>query len=929
MMKKYLGFLLCLVSTFAFGQATYNPSYTPLFTVASKPYGISQAAPVDGRSYKADSINFLWRPYHGTSEVLSYLNIAKYRTGQFPIMVNAGGTLNNNGTFTGGIIQMYWFRNGTADSNLVRWYTDSIPASGGTVTNVSGVNSTGFAWTVNNQTTTPTIALALQASQDLQGVWPVITVAKFNNELPSFYLNYNNLINTPAIPAQFHPIAGTNMSLAGTYPNITFNANFTGLFDTVATIHELITGSFGSDIVVVTDTFAGGIFRLQATPAKIDSGKVFPALGISDTSYWIRILNNGIGNNVEWYGAVPGVSTLSVAHANAIAIQRDMNANIDVFFPGRANFFIDSTLHAQNGQNIFGAKGGIGAAVSTSTVTTIDTVTAFDYAQEGDNNTFTTIHDLAINNTATGGVLNAGIVIARGFAHVDRCAITNFGYHGIWVTSHYLGNNTIADGVVIDQVFSSANGVDGIHVGGGDDNNLVTVTNCETTDNLNDGYFSGGNHNLFSNNNGTNNFGNDFEDAGNNNMWINNYGEGGRGDTMFVQSVASGGTIISADGFGSVYPTGPGLANNYAVQIGSYRGNYFTISGEFARIDTTSFVFLGADGGLQVIPVGCTICAPNRFLTEWDSSKFVFDMANADVYGLLHIGNQGLTNLDEYTSFDATGLLIGQPINGHPVAVSVGMRGNTSFGGAHALIGGQLFSFGEGLINFDFFERHSSSSAGIDAGTIVSTSIDTLSGTFRTNNFSGRNHVDPTTGLWSFYTFGGLEDPTLGGPIRFQNRDTTTALYIDPLAKHVGIEKFEPAFPLDVAGQFNGDSLSLTTFSPSPFTGGDSALVWNASTKRVHMVSPQAGTSLFAPTTGGSITLIKNQYNIVNPTGALLALTVTLPSSPSDKDYVKIKFVQAITTVTYAGGTVADGITSPVAGGYLELHYVASTSTWY
>lgn len=36
--------------------------------------------------------------------------------------------------------------------------------------------------------------------------------------------DYADLINTPAIPAQFNPIAGTNISLSGTYPNITFNA---------------------------------------------------------------------------------------------------------------------------------------------------------------------------------------------------------------------------------------------------------------------------------------------------------------------------------------------------------------------------------------------------------------------------------------------------------------------------------------------------------------------------------------------------------------------------------------------------------------------------------------------------------------------------------------------------------------------------------
>lgn len=37
--------------------------------------------------------------------------------------------------------------------------------------------------------------------------------------------DYEDLDNKPTIPAQFNPIAGTNMSITGTYPDITFNAS--------------------------------------------------------------------------------------------------------------------------------------------------------------------------------------------------------------------------------------------------------------------------------------------------------------------------------------------------------------------------------------------------------------------------------------------------------------------------------------------------------------------------------------------------------------------------------------------------------------------------------------------------------------------------------------------------------------------------------
>jgi hypothetical protein len=87
--------------------------------------------------------------------------------------------------------------------------------------------------------------------------------------------------------------------------------------------------------------------------------------------------------------------------------------------------------------------------------------------------------------------------------------------------------------------------------------------------------------------------------------------------------------------------------------------------------------------------------------------------------------------------------------------------------------------------------------------------------------------------------------------------------------------------------------------------------------------------TIFTPTTGGTVALVNNQYNIVNPSGALVALTVNLPSSPVNNDCVYIKYTQAITTVTYGNGTVVDGITAPTAGGLVTLTYDSGTTSWY
>lgn len=114
-MKKIFLFILSLISLVSIGQ-TYNPSVAGV--TVNTPLAPGQAVPTDSRSMFFDPSFQKWRPYVSTNEVLSYLNLTKYRVGGFDIIVNTGGTLSA-GVITGGTNSVYWFRNGTSNSDLV------------------------------------------------------------------------------------------------------------------------------------------------------------------------------------------------------------------------------------------------------------------------------------------------------------------------------------------------------------------------------------------------------------------------------------------------------------------------------------------------------------------------------------------------------------------------------------------------------------------------------------------------------------------------------------------------------------------------------------------------------------------------------------------------------------------------------------------
>lgn len=109
--------IILLAISFCGYTQTYNPS---AHVVVNDAVGPAQATPIDSRSMFYDGTNFLYRPYQNTSEVLSYLNLAKYRTGNFIITVDSGGTLQFNGTYLNGHNTFYMFADSTGNANLVK-----------------------------------------------------------------------------------------------------------------------------------------------------------------------------------------------------------------------------------------------------------------------------------------------------------------------------------------------------------------------------------------------------------------------------------------------------------------------------------------------------------------------------------------------------------------------------------------------------------------------------------------------------------------------------------------------------------------------------------------------------------------------------------------------------------------------------------------
>lgn len=135
--------------------------------------------------------------------------------------------------------------------------------------------------------------------------------------------------------------------------------------------------------------------------------------------------------------------------------------------------------------------------------------------------------------------------------------------------------------------------------------------------------------------------------------------------------------------------------------------------------------------------------------------------------------------------------------------------------------------------------------------------------------------------------------------------------------------------------KFSSGGVLMTTTEPMSVEVTNTHIYWTDNSGNRLQLDQQIGAliryqhTIFTPSTGGTVALVSGQYNIINPAGTLAALTVNLPSTPTNNDAVYIKYTQAITTVTYGNGTVVDGLTTPTAGGLVVLTYDSGTTSWY
>ncbi|WP_448701641.1 hypothetical protein ACFGVR_05425 [Mucilaginibacter sp. AW1-3] len=129
-------------------------------------------------------------------------------------------------------------------------------------------------------------------------------------------------------------------------------------------------------------------------------------------------------------------------------------------------------------------------------------------------------------------------------------------------------------------------------------------------------------------------------------------------------------------------------------------------------------------------------------------------------------------------------------------------------------------------------------------------------------------------------------------------------------------------------GPTNMGTLTLTTANGS--TGDSLLTVHNGVVQKIPADTRVNGAyHLFTPVNKGSVALVNNSTNIINPPATIARLTLTLPPNAADNDRIKLKYTQTVTAITFSGGIVVGNPKTGTAGQMVELIYNAGTHCWY
>lgn len=303
-MKRIITILLCLISALTYGQG-YIPNKHIAINEAIFP---ATKNPGNGRVMYYDTTLFLYRDFQSTAELLTNFSSQAARFGHTLMAVHEGGTLNPDGSFTGGNTNFYYFRNGLLNSDLARAYIDfvNVPIS---IVYLRRLTDSTF-YGVRSDSTRDTILIRGTAGGSLSAI----------------------TLNTPssvfANPINFSNISG---AWSGTLSLTTQGAN------------KIFSGpAIGSP--------ANPTFRSLVT-ADLPTG--IPNANLANSSF--NVGTGTTGTDVNWSTSsvsLGGAATLNIPNSSPTARGLLTSANFNYFFNK-----VDSTI--QSNDSIYEFRGGV------------------------------------------------------------------------------------------------------------------------------------------------------------------------------------------------------------------------------------------------------------------------------------------------------------------------------------------------------------------------------------------------------------------------------------------------------------------------------------------------------------------------------------------------------------------------------------------